>query len=260
MKPITDVKLIMLGTGTSHGVPMIGCDCPVCTSTDPRDRRNRPAIVVEFSSHRVLVDTPPELRLQCVANGIRHVDAVLFTHAHADHVTGMDDLRRFNWLGKDVVRCYASAATLTAIRRMFAYIFIEEPDYPSHKPSLELHEIDVGTIELLGHHVEVLRLMHGSLPVFGFRFGNVAYCTDCNHIPDESLARLTGLDVLVLDGLRKRPHPTHFNLEQAVAMARRIGARRTLFTHIAHELPHARTNADLPEGMALAYDGQVIES
>jgi len=260
LNTIDQVRLILLGTGTSHGVPMIGCDCAVCTSNDPCDRRTRPAIIVEFGGFRVLVDTPPELRLQCVANGIRHIDAVLYTHAHADHVTGMDDLRRFNWLCQGPVHCYASAETLTAIRRMFAYIFTEEPDYPSHKPSLTLHEIDVGPLELLGHRVEVLRLYHGALPVFGFRFGSIAYCTDCNRIPDETLEKLQGLDVLVLDGLRKRPHPTHFNLEQAVEMAGRIGARRTLFTHIAHELPHAETNASLPKGMALGYDGQVIES
>lgn len=259
MQAIGEVRLIMLGTGTSHGVPMIGCDCPVCTSADPRDQRSRPAIVAEFGGKRVLVDTPPELRLQCVANGIKHIDAVLFTHAHADHVTGMDDLRRFNWLCEGAVNCFGSAETLTAIRRMFAYIFTDEPDYPSHKPLLALHEIDVGPLGLWGYGVEVLRLFHGSLPIFGFRFGNMAYCTDCNRIPDESFEKLKGLDVLVLDGLRKRPHPTHFNLEQAVAMAQRIGARRTLFTHIAHELPHAETNAALPGGMALAYDGQVIE-
>lgn len=255
-----NVRLIMLGTGTSHGVPMIGCDCPVCTSADPHDRRTRPSVVFECGSRRFLVDTSPELRLQCVANGIRAVDAVLYTHAHADHVTGLDDLRRFNWLCGGAVHCYGSADTLATLRRMFAYAFTDEPDYPSQKPALELHEINPGPQELCGVRFEALRLMHGPLPVLGFRFGNVAYCTDCNAIPEESLAKLKDLDVLVLDGLRKRPHPTHFNLEQAVAMAELIGARRTYFTHIAHELPHAATNAALPDGMALAYDGQIIEA
>jgi phosphoribosyl 1,2-cyclic phosphate phosphodiesterase len=260
MKPIDRVRITLLGTGTSHGIPMIGCDCAVCTSDDPHDRRTRTAIAVEFGGKRVLVDTPPELRLQCVANGIDHLDAVLFTHAHADHVTGMDDLRRFNWLCGGAVNCYASAATIATIQRMFAYIFLDEPDYPSHKPQLTPHEIGPGPLELCGHRVEALQLFHGDMPVLGFRFGKIAYCTDCSRIPDETLARLDGLDVLILDGLRKRPHPTHFNIEQAVAMAQRIGAKQTLFTHIAHELPHAETNADLPDGMDLAYDGQVVES
>ncbi|MCB9849566.1 MAG: MBL fold metallo-hydrolase [Phycisphaerales bacterium] len=260
MKAISHVRVTMLGTGTSHGVPMIGCDCAVCTSDDPRDRRTRPSITVEFAGKRVLVDTSPELRLQCVANNVNHIDAVLFTHAHADHVTGMDDLRRFNWLCDGDVHCYGSADTLASIRRMFAYIFTDEPEYPSQKPALALHEIDVGVLELFDQRIEVLRLFHGPLPVLGFRFGKIAYCTDCNRIPDETLERLRDLDVLVLDGLRRRPHPTHFNLEQAVEMAQRIAARRTYFTHIAHELPHAATNAELPDGMDLAYDGQVIES
>ncbi|HRX87798.1 MAG TPA: MBL fold metallo-hydrolase [Phycisphaerae bacterium] len=254
-----DVKVVMLGTGTSHGVPMIGCDCPVCTSSDPHDRRMRPAIAVDIAGRRILVDTPPELRLQCVAAGIRHIDAVLYTHTHADHVTGLDDLRRFNWLCGGAIHCYGSAASLATIRRMFAYVFDDDPDYPSHKPSLELHEITAGPLELAGARVEVLDLLHGPMPVFGFRFGNIAYCTDCNAIPAASLEKLKDLDVLILDGLRKRPHPTHFNLEQAVAMAQRIGARRTYFTHIAHELPHAETNAALPADMALAHDGQIIE-
>jgi phosphoribosyl 1,2-cyclic phosphate phosphodiesterase len=259
MGDIGQVTATVLGSGTSHGVPMIGCDCAVCTSDDPRDRRTRTSIVVDFGERRVLVDTSPELRLQCVENGITRIDAVLFTHAHADHVTGLDDLRRFNWLGGGAVHAFGSADTLAAIRRMFAYIFTDEPDYPSHKPQIELHEISPGPLELCGQAIEVLALEHGTLPVLGFRFGDFAYCTDCNRIPDASLEKLKGLDTLILDGLRERPHPTHFNLEQAVAMAEIIAARRTYFTHIAHELPHAVTNARLPEGMALAHDGLVIE-
>jgi phosphoribosyl 1,2-cyclic phosphate phosphodiesterase len=257
---IDKVRLIFLGTGTSHGVPMIGCDCAVCTSADPHDKRTRPSVVVEFDGCSVLIDTSPELRLQCVANDIRRVDAVLLTHAHADHLAGMDDLRRFNWLAQSALDIYGTADTLAVVRRMFAYVFDDDPDYPSYKPALELRPIADAPLEILGHRVLSLKLMHGPMEVLGFRFGDLAYCTDCNVIPDETLERLQGLDVLVLDALRKRAHPTHFNLEQAVAMAERIGARRTLFTHIAHELPHAQTNAALPEGMALAYDGQVVES
>jgi phosphoribosyl 1,2-cyclic phosphate phosphodiesterase len=253
------VRVVLLGTGTSHGVPMIGCDCPVCTSADPCDQRTRPSIVVQSNGRTLLVDTAPELRLQCIRNRIDRVDAVLFTHAHADHVAGMDDLRRFNWINGGPMDCYATAATLDSIRRMFAYIFIDQPDYPSHKPALNLHEIGDTPFELFDMPIVPIPMFHGTLPVLGFRFGPVAYCTDCSLIPPQSLERLSGLEVLILDALRKRPHPTHFNIEQAVDMAGRIGARQTFFTHIAHELGHAETNASLPEGMALAHDGQVVE-
>ena len=259
-RPIEQVKLIFLGTGTSHGIPMIGCDCPVCTSADPCDRRSRPSVVVEFAGRAVLIDTAPELRLQCVANGIKRVDAVCYTHAHADHVVGLDDLRRFNWLAQSAIDCYGTADTMRAVQRMFPYACDDEPDYPSAKPTLELHSIDDGPLELFGCEVVPIPLMHGQLPVRGYRFGPVAYCTDCNAIPASSWRLLEGLDVLVLDALRRRSHPTHFNLEQAIETARQIAARRTFFTHIAHELPHAATNATLPPGMALACDGQVVRS
>jgi len=253
-------RLIFLGTGTSHGVPMIGCDCEVCTSADPRDRRTRASVVIESEGKSILVDTSPELRLQCVARGIKHVDAVLFTHAHADHVTGMDDLRRFNWLSKGPLRCFGTAATLASIRRMFAYIFEDDPEYPSHKPALTLIEIESQPFEVEGLPITPIPLLHGNLPVLGFRIGRIAYCTDCSEIPAESWPLLGDLDVLVLDALRKRPHPTHFTVEQAVEAAKRIGAKRTYFTHIAHALGHAATNEELPEGMELAYDGLVLDS
>ena len=239
---------------------MIGCDCAVCTSSDPRDRRTRPSVVIQSAGKAILIDTAPELRLQCVACGINHVDAVLFTHAHADHVTGMDDLRRFNWLAGGPLRCYGTPPTLAAIRRMFAYIFDDDPDYPSYKPSLTLIEIEQQPFEVDGLPITPIPLLHGSLPVLGFRVGRLAYCTDCGEIPAESWPLLRDLDVLVLDALRKRPHPTHFNLEEAVAAASRVGAGRTYFTHIAHALGHAATNAELPAGMELAYDGLVLDS
>ena len=251
-------RVTILGSGTSHGVPMIGCGCEVCLSSDPRDKRTRPSIVVDYGDHALLVDTSPELRLQCIACGVRRVDAVLFTHHHADHVTGLDDLRRFNWLTKQPLPCYGSRETLEVIRRMFAYCFDDDPDYPSHKPDLLLRPIEGDRLEVFGHLVAPIPLLHGRLPVLGYRFGSVAYCTDCSVIPEASFDLLRGLDVLILDALRRRPHPTHFNLEQAIEAARRIGARQTLFTHIAHELGHEATNRSLPSGMALAYDGQVV--
>ncbi len=276
------MRVVLLGTGTSHGIPMIACDCEVCTSDDPHDRRTRPSIHVEYNGVHVLVDTAPELRLQCLANDVKRADAVLFTHHHADHVTGLDDLRRFNWIQGAPLRCYAQQEDITAIRRMFAYAFVEDPDYPSHKPELEFIPIH-GPIQLttscrLGPArlsteeqssdstnltascaVIPIPLMHGPTPVLGFRFGSFAYCTDCSYISDQSMALLKGLDVLILDALRRRPHPTHFNLEQAVEWAHRIGAKQTYFTHITHELMHDRTNGELPPMIQLGYDGQVIE-
>lgn len=253
-------KVVLLGTGTSHGIPMIACDCPVCTSSDPRDRRTRASLYVDYGDRAVLIDTAPEFRLQSVAAGVRRLDAVLFTHHHADHVCGLDDLRRFNAVMRGAVPCYSSPETAVRLKRMFRYCFDPDPNYPSTAPKLTLHEIDEAPFELFGRRIVPIPLMHGALPVLGFRFGAFAYCTDCSLIPESSLERLRGLDTLVLDALRRTPHPTHFNLEQAVAMAGEIGARRTLFTHIAHELKHEETNADLPAGMALAYDGQVIDA
>ncbi len=252
------VEVILLGTGTSHGVPMIGCDCDVCTSSDPRDKRTRPSIYVRHAGVSILIDTSPELRLQCIANEVTCVDAVLFTHHHADHVCGLDDLRRFNYLRQGSLPCYGSAATLEALSRMFSYAFAPPSRDPTSRPELTWKEIAGGPFWVGEATVTPIPLLHGRMPVLGFRFGRFAYCTDCSEIPEDSLALLRDLDVLVLDALRRRPHPTHFNLEQAVAMAHRIGAERTLFTHIAHELGHEATNAELPDGMALGHDGQRI--
>lgn len=248
----------MLGSGTSHGVPMIGCDCAVCTSVDPRDKRTRPSVYLRWNDGGVLIDTSPELRLQALACDVRRCDAVLYTHHHIDHIAGLDDLRRFNWIQKSKLPCYGSAETLARLRQMFAYVFDHDPEYQSHKPQIELSRID-GPLELLGRTVTPIPLLHGRMPVLGFRIGRFAYCTDVSEIPATSRPLLEGLDVLILDALRKRPHPTHFTLEQAVAAADRIGACRTFFTHIAHELGHAETNAELPAGMALAYDGLTID-
>jgi phosphoribosyl 1,2-cyclic phosphate phosphodiesterase len=238
---------------------MIACECPVCTSSDPRDRRTRTSAVFSYNDRCILIDTAPELRLQCVARGIRRVDAIMLTHAHADHIVGLDDVRIFNQMQRRTLDLFADAATLDRVQKMFAYAFRENPDYPSAIPRLRPRELD-GPLELFGREVIPVRYMHGQTPVLGFRVGGIAYCPDCNFIPDGSRDLLRDLDVLVLDGLRRRPHPTHFNITQAIEEARRVGARRTYFTHIAHELGHAETDAELPDGMALAYDGLVVES
>lgn len=248
------VSITILGSGTSHGIPMIACDCPVCTSPDPRDRRTRASALFRFDDHALLVDTAPELRLQCLASNVRHVDALYFTHHHADHVAGLDDVRRFNWLKRGPLPVHASDATLDHLRTMFRYAFEQDPDYPSAKPELIPTPIH-GPFEIAGRTVTPIPYFHGPLPVLGLRIGDIAYVPDCSRIPDDSRPLLAGLDVLILDALRRRPHPTHFNLEQAIDEARRIGAARTFFTHIAHELGHAQTQAELPPNMFMAYDG-----
>jgi len=253
------ITVSVLGSGTSHGIPMIACGCRVCTSSDPRDRRTRSSVAVSWGETTVLIDTSPELRLQCLANDIRRADAVLYTHHHIDHLAGLDDLRRFNDLQRRTIPCHGQPDTLTRLRAMFAYAFEDDPEYPSAKPRLTLHQID-GPLLLEGLRIVPIPLLHGRLPVLGFRFGRFAYCTDVSEIPDSSWPLLEGLDVLILDALRLRPHPTHFHLDQAVEHARRIGAGRTFFTHIAHEILHEEINRRLPPGMALAYDGQRIHT
>lgn len=255
----SQVEVIIMGSGTSHGVPMIGCRCPVCLSPDPRDRRTRAGIFVRIGLARLLIDTTPELRLQCIANDIREVDAVLFTHHHADHVVGLDDLRRFNWIMRQPMPCYGAVETLAALRRMFSYAFDHTPDSPHSRPELALEPISHEPFFVKGESIIPIPLLHGKTDVFGFRMGDFAYCTDCSFISESSFDLLRGVKVLVLDALRNRPHPAHFNLGQAVDAARRINAGQTYFTHIAHELKHEETNRKLPPGMALAYDGLRLE-
>ena len=254
---MTSVRLTILGSGTSHGVPMIGCDCAVCTSQDPRDRRTRCSAVFSIGDRNLLIDTSPELRLQCVACNVKLVHAVLYTHHHADHVVGLDDLRRFNWLLDGPLPIYGNSSTLATLQRMFDYAFVAPQDYPSAIPILQPKVVE-GPFELFGFRVTPIPYFHGPLPVLGYRVGGMAYVPDCNRIPPASIELLRGLDVLVLDALRRRRHPTHFNLEEAIAAAKEIGARRTFFTHIAHELEHAATERELPAGMALAFDGLVL--
>jgi phosphoribosyl 1,2-cyclic phosphate phosphodiesterase len=253
------LKITFLGTGTSHGVPMIGCDCATCRSTDPRDRRLRPSIYVEADDGtRILVDAGPDLRAQALTHDIRRVDAVLFTHGHADHILGIDELRRFNALQKSAMRCFGDGVTLNEIREMFRYVFNPATPKGGGVPDLELIPID-GTFTVGGQQVVPVPLLHGQRPILGFRFGAFAYLTDCSAIPETSWPLVGGVDVLVIDALRKRPHPTHFSVDEALQASRRIAARRTYFTHMCHDLPHAATCAELPSGVQLAYDGLVLQ-
>jgi phosphoribosyl 1,2-cyclic phosphate phosphodiesterase len=254
MEPSQDMELIFLGTGTSHGVPMIGCDCAVCRSDDPRDRRNRAAAAVRMADGRViLIDAPPELRLAAVAAGLDRVDAILFTHAHADHIMGLDDVRRFNDLVGGTIPAYGSAQTLKTVRAAFGYAEVAHEAAPANRPSLRLERMDAA-VEICGRRVQPVPLLHGADEILGFRMGSMAYCTDCSAIPPASEALLEGLDLLVIDALRHRPHPSHFTLAEALETIARIGPKRALLTHLTHELPHAETAAQLPQGVDIAYD------
>jgi phosphoribosyl 1,2-cyclic phosphate phosphodiesterase len=251
--------VLFLGTGTSHGVPMIGCDCAVCRSSDPRDNRLRPSILIETDDGlSVLIDTGPDLRTQALRFGVRRVDAICYTHAHADHIMGLDDVRRFNAMAGRPMPVFGDQATLDDLRRAFAYAFKGGAIPGGGIPRLELWPI-AGPFCLGRQEVTPVPILHGGRTILGFRFGRFAYLTDCSAVPDASMTRLGGLDVLVLDALRPQSHPTHMTLAQAVAVARRVGATRTYFTHMAHDLPHAATCAALPEAMALAYDGLRLE-
>lgn len=251
------MNVTFLGTGTSHGVPMIGCDCAVCRSTDPRDTRLRPSIFVQTPGASVLVDAGPDLRAQALRHGIRRVDAILFTHGHADHILGMDDVRRFNAVMKGTMPCYGDAHTLSDVRKTFHYVFDPATPKGGGIPALDLRELD-GPVRIGDLTAVPVPLLHGERPILGFRFDRFAYLTDCNAIPETAWRLLEGLDVVVIDALREQPHPTHFSLGEAIEAGRRIGARRTLFTHMCHHLAHQATDAKLPAGMSLAYDGLTL--
>lgn len=254
------VELLFLGTGTSAGVPMIGCHCDVCRSTDPHDKRTRPSVVISYGDVRVLVDTTPELRLQCVADGVDRIDALVYTHAHADHVMGLDDVRRFNAILGRSLDVWADEKTFATIGRCFGYAFREpDPESRLFRPHLVHRTIEPGRpFEVGASQWTPIPLLHGKMPVLGFRVGRLAYCTDVSQIPESSYPLLEGLDVLVLDALQHRKHTTHFSLEEAVAEAHKIGAKQTYFTHIAHALGHAATNRGLPDNIRLGYDGQRV--
>ena len=246
---------------------MIACDCAVCRSADPRDKRTRPSILIEIAPgessslaravKNVLVDTSTDLRAQALARDVRRVDAILFTHSHADHVMGLDEVRRYNILQRDAIACFADERTLADLRRTFDYIFNPLPGSSGGIPQLTLFRI-AGPFLLGGVEFVPVPVLHGQRPILGFRVGSVAYLTDCSRIPDSSWALLDGVRTLVLDALRERPHPTHFSVDEAIDASRKIGAARTYFTHVCHDLPHAATCARLPAGIELAYDGLVL--
>ncbi len=246
----------ILGSGTSTGVPMVGCDCPVCRSTDPRDKRTRSSLLIRHKDRNIIIDTSTDLRQHVLRERLPRVDAVLFTHSHADHVNGIDDLRGFHFLHQQIVPCFASAETLAVLRSSFHYIF--DDGTPAYPPIMRAHEI-TAPFNLFGIPVVPVPLEHGITSALGFRFGQVAYLTDCNAIPDSSLALLKGVDILVIDGLRWHPHPFHFNIESSIQAARQLNTRRIILTHLSHNVLYS-DHSRLPPGVEFAYDGMEFEA
>ncbi len=251
------MTLKFLGSGTSTGVPTLACQCSVCTSSDPHDKRLRPSILLEYDGRVVVIDTTPDFRTQALREGLTRLDAVVFTHHHADHILGLDDTRVFYFRQQVPIPIYAEARCLATIRSTFSYIF--EGDYPfGGVGKLDPHLIE-GPFDLWGLNFTPVPVLHGFLPILGFRFHDTAYVTDVSGIPESSLPLLEGLDILILDALRHKPHPTHLSLAQALAMVERLKPRRAYFTHIAHDLGHQVTNSALPSHVQLAYDGLQLE-
>jgi phosphoribosyl 1,2-cyclic phosphate phosphodiesterase len=252
-------KVLVLGTGTSHGVPMIGCECATCHSTDPRDRRSRASIYIQIDEGpSVLVDTTPDLRMQALTYGLKRVDAIVYTHSHADHIMGLDEVRRFNVLQKSAIPCYGDARTLEDLRRIYAYVFESGPKFGGGIPQVTTARV-AGEFCIGAATFVPVPILHGSRTILGYRIGSFAYLTDCSAIPDASWPLLSGVKTLILDALRPRPHPTHLSIDQALAVVEQIKPERALFTHMCHDLPHAATCARLPPDVQLAYDGLTFE-
>ena len=252
------LKITVLGSGTSVGVPTIGCHCDVCTSKDPRDNRLRPSILIGYEGRNVLIDTSPDFRQQALRAQIERLDAVLFTHSHADHLMGLDDVRPFNFRQKERIPIYADPPTMEAIRRCFRYVF-EVKERSTNIPKLDTHLIDGSPFDLFGLTFTPVPVLHGAETIHGFRFGDAAYLTDHSEIPEASLALLQNLDVLFLDALRYKPHPTHSTVERSIKTVELLAPRRAFFTHIGHDLGHERAESMLPPHIRLAYDGLEIE-
>jgi len=258
------MKITILGCGTSTGVPVIGCDCPVCRSTQPRNRRTRASILISLAEKNILVDTATDLYFQSLANKVRRVNAVLYTHTHADHIHGVDELRNFNFLQREIIPVFGSEETMQFIRRVFAYIFNVTP-IGGGKPLLETNPVEE-EFELFGLKILPLEIMHGSLPIFGYRFiepgekpKRFAYLTDCSELPEESKKELPGLDLLILDALRREYHPTHFTVEDATRVIAELRPRRAVLTHFDHSIDYDELKGSLPAGIEPAFDGMVVE-
>ena len=255
---MSKAKLTFLGTGTSQGIPMIGCGCEVCSSTDPQDKRLRSSVFVEYEGLKILVDAGPDFRYQMLREGITNVDAILLTHNHKDHTGGLDDIRAFNYLEKKATQIYCEKYVEESLRMEYSYAFAENK-YPG-APEWEVHIIDEQPFSIKGVTIVPIRGMHFRLPVLGYRFGDIAYCTDMNHIPEEEFSKLEGLEHFIINCVRRGRHISHFSLEGAIEVARRVGARKTCLTPKSHQLPkHRLLSEELPDGIRPAYDGLVID-
>ncbi|WKZ32291.1 MAG: GPMC system MBL fold metallohydrolase [Thermodesulfobacteriota bacterium] len=252
------MNIVILGCGTSTGVPVIGCHCEVCSSPNPLDKRTRSSLLIRTNGRNILIDTSTDLRAQALANGVERIDAVLYTHPHADHIHGIDDLRAFN-LSNDnaAIPCYGSQRTVSRIKSTFEYIF-KDDGRDGWKPNLSIQAVE-GPFELFGENVAPVPVMHGQATIFGWRVGQLAYVTDCSEIPEGSFEALRGAEILVLGALRHKPHPTHFTISQALEAAGKIGAPRTIFTHLSHNVLYGRDGKTLPPGVEFAYDGLTAE-
>ncbi|MGA7291205.1 MAG: MBL fold metallo-hydrolase [Terriglobales bacterium] len=250
--------LTVLGSGTSMGVPTIGCDCAVCRSSDPHDRRTRPSVMISYNGRHVMIDSTPDFREQALRENITRLDAVLYTHTHADHILGIDDLRPLTYHHKPgKMPLYATPQNCDFLRRMFQYIF--EATYKfGGLPLVDLHPIE-GPVDLFGARFEPLTVIHGETPILGFRFGSAAYLTDHSNVPSDTLEKMRNLDILFLDALRYVPHPTHSTVEQSLKIVETVKPKHAFFTHICHDLPHEATNATLPAEVRLAFDGMKLE-
>lgn len=254
------MKVIVLGSGTSSGVPLVGCDCAVCLSSNPKNKRLRSSCFFEVNGKNILIDTSPDLRQQALTNNIRRVDAVLYTHIHADHIHGIDEMRMYNAWQKASIPVFGEAGTMSHVTRRFDYIFSPSTSYPSLTPRLEPHVVS-GSFDCVGVPVTMVPCHHGEKwMTHNYRIGKVAWLTDVSGIPESSYELLKDLDLLFLDGLRLKPHPTHLHLEQSLEVARRIAAKMTYLIHLTHDYDHDEFDRTLPDGIRLAYDGLMVET
>ncbi len=251
------MEVLFLGTGTSHGIPVIGCGCPTCLSTNDKNKRLRSSVLFSVGDKKILIDTSIDFRQQALRYKIDRVDAILFTHHHVDHIFGLDDTRVFNKMHKKKIPCYGAKPTIKQLKHVYSYIF-DYPDIPGGIPMLEFVKLDSKPFEVEGIQVVPIEIMHGRMPINAYRIGDIVYATDCSHIPERSMKKFRNAEVLILDSLRIRKHPTHFNLEEALEAASRIGAKQTYFTHMSHEIEHETVSRSLPPNVALAYDGLKI--
>lgn len=249
------MKVIILGTGTSQGIPVIGCKCETCVSKNPKDKRLRTSAYIETGGRKILIDTSIDFRQQMLRNNLDDVDAVLYTHHHVDHINGMDDLRQITQKHNKTIDLYGNETTLNEMKISFRYVFIDELIKYKSVPLVKFNYIENKDLFIDGIKITPVECMHGDLKIFGYRIKNFAYITDCSFISEEELKKLSGLKVLVINALRIRPHPTHFNLQQAVEVAKKLKAKRTYLTHMTHDILHEKINATLPKGIELAYDG-----